>query len=132
MFRQISILVFLAYASSMSLAKTPATRLACTKSQGANALAELQPIDGIYTLNVTFIGKKPPSTVIDHMLRECLSVATKQQDGTKDILVTPWLRQHASDNENDDSMLHPYGTLTNLIYEASSKSTKLHKIQVRK
>ncbi|HEY5582564.1 MAG TPA: hypothetical protein VIK56_15645 [Rhodoferax sp.] len=111
---------------------TPNTiTLNCAKISHKKTEAELAQSEGIYTLNVSFIVKRPTAKEIDHALRECLTLAVKR-DHSKDILVTPWFRRAEKDNPNDDAMLHPYGPLTNLTYEASTKATKLYKLELKK
>ena len=107
--------------------------LTCGKISGTRTEAEFKsvPSQGIYTLNVSFIMKRPTVKDIDHALRECLAMAIKQ-DGSKDIFVTPWFRRSEKDNPNDDAMLNPYGSLTNLVYEASTKSIKIHKLELKR
>ena len=60
-----------------------------------------------------------------------MSVAVKR-DGTKDILGSPWLRKRASDNPNDDDLLHPYGGLRFLSYEATSKTIGVRDLKLTK
>ena len=127
-----AIVVLVGLSSASGFAKD-SSRLTCGKISGTRTEAEFKsvPSQGIYTLNVSFIVKRPAVKDIDHALRECLAMAVKQ-DGSKDILVTPWLRKSEKDNPNDDAMLSPYGSLTNLIYEASTKSIKIHKLELKK
>jgi hypothetical protein len=119
--------------SSPSSFAKDSSALTCGKITGTRTEAEFKsvPGQGIYTLNVSFIVKRPAVKDIDHALRECLAMAVKQ-DGSKDILVTPWFRRSEKDKPNDDTMLNPYGSLTNLIYEASTKSIKIHKLELKR
>ena len=127
-----AIVAFVSLSSASGFAKD-STTLTCGKISGTRTEAEFKsvPSQGIYTLNVSFIVKRPAVKDIDHALRECLAMAVKQ-DGSKDILVTPWFRRSEKDNPNDDAMLSPYGSLANLIYEASTKSIKIHKLELKK
>lgn len=128
-----AVLVAVASFLSASGFAKDSTALTCGKISGTRTEAEFKsvPSQGIYMLNVSFIVKRPAVKDIDHALRECLALAVKQ-DGSKDILVTPWFRKSEKDNPNDDAMLNPYGSLTNLIYEASTKSIKIHKLELKK
>ena len=107
--------------------------LNCTSSRAKKAEAELKYVadQKIYTLNVAFIGRRPTKEMIDPLLRECLAEAMKR-DSSKDILVTPWFRPRPQDNPNDDELLSPYGFLTNLVHEASTKKAILHKAELKR
>ena len=128
----VAVASFVTLLSASGFAKD-STALTCGKISGTRTEAEFKsvPSQGIYTLNVSFIVKRPAVKDIDRALRECLAMAVKQ-DGSKDILVTPWFRKSEKDNPNDDAMLSPYGSLTNLIYEASTKLIKIHKLELKK
>ena len=79
-----------------------------------------------FRLNRALIDKE-----IDRVLRDCVSVAVKR-DGTKDILGSPWFRKRAADNEDDDDLLHPYGGLRYLSYEAASESIGIRELKLKK
>ena len=125
--------VTLLQSSQPALSKDKVQKLSCTKGTPTKADAELTYVESqsIYTLNVTFIATRPSSKSIDPLQRACLAEAVKT-DSSKDILVTPWFRAKVTDKPNDDEMLSPYGSLTNLIYEAKTKTSKLHKLELKK
>ena len=120
-------------AAQPSFAKPSASRLACASATGIKTEAEVEsvPSQGIYTVNVTFIAKRPSDKEVDRVLRDCISVAVKR-DGTKDILGSPWFRNRATDKPNDDDLLHPYGGLRYLSYEAASKSIGIRELKLKK
>lgn len=109
-------------------AKTPAVVLTCASAAGVATVAEMdvKPVAGsVYTLNVTFIGKRPPNAEIDRVLRDCLAAAVKR-DGTKDIMAAAWRRKGTMDNPYDDELTSPYGDASkNLIYRAKAGAIKL-------
>src|ERR1700733_10976925 len=98
-----------------------AVRLNCATAHSIRTEAEVEavPSQGIYTVNVTFIGQAPPSKEVDRILRDCVAVAVKR-DGSRDIPGSAWLRKRPPDNPNDDDLLHPYGGLRFLSYTAKT------------
>jgi hypothetical protein len=97
-----------------------ATKLKCASAQGIKTEVELELVAGnTYNVNVIFLGKAPSPQEIDRILRVCLAAAARQ-DGSKDILGSPWLRKKAGDRHNNDELLHPYDGLQYLGYEACS------------
>lgn len=120
-------------ATQPSFAQRGATRLTCASASGIKTEAQVEyiPSQSIYTVDVTFIVKRPPDKEVDRVLRDCVSVAVKR-DGTKDILGSPWLRKRASDNPNNDDLLHPYGALRFLSYEATSKTIGVRDLKLTK
>ena len=124
---------FLLCTSLPSYAKPSATRLTCASASDIKTEAEVEsgPGQGIYNVHVTFIGKRPPDNEVDRVLRACLSVAAKR-DGSKDILGSPWFRKRAGDSPNYDTLLHPYGGLRYLSYEAASKTIGIRELKLKK
>ncbi len=114
-------------------AKPSPSPLSCASAAGVKTLAEVEfiPSQDVYSVNVTFIGKRPPSKEIDRVLRDCVLAASKR-DGSKDMLGSPWFRKRASDNPNEDELLHPYGGLNYLSYEASSRSIGIRELKLKK
>jgi hypothetical protein len=96
-------------------------------------LAEMKsiPSQGINSVDLTFVGSRPPANEIERLLRQC-AVAAAKKDGSRDILVSAWLRKRASDNERDDELLHPFGALKFLSYEASSKTIAVRELKLQK
>src|SRR5947207_15355079 len=86
-------LALVASLQTASAAKN-AMKLNCATAVGITTEAEVAPVpgQGIYVMDVTFIGKTPPNKEIDRILRDCLAAAVKR-DGTKDILGSAWLRK---------------------------------------
>lgn len=130
--KPIPVLLLLSLAAG-SMAKEPPAKLTCAAAQGIKTEAEVQRVSSqkIYNLHVTFIGRKPSSPEVDRVIRDCLSAAIKR-DGGKDILASPWFRKRSQDNKNDDELLHPYGSLKFLAYQAKDKSVAVRKLQLRK
>lgn len=98
------------------------TKLECATAREYNTQAERELIStDTYSLNVIFLGATPPAKEIDGYLRECLAAAITR-DGTRDIVVSPWLRRRVHDRHSNDELLHPYGGLRYLAYEARSRT----------
>lgn len=74
---------------------------------------------------------RSPNKEVDRVLRACVSVAVKRHE-TKDILGSAWFRKRAGDNPYDDELLHPYGGLRYLSYDAVSKGTAVREMQLKK
>ena len=128
-----SILLVLA---TLASAKPPTMKLDCAKVSNFKTEAERQYLSGasgggdIYSLNITFINKRPSDKLIDKTLRECLAIATKL-DNKKDILATAWFRPVQGANPDDDENLNPYGVLKFISYTASTKSISVRSIQLK-
>jgi hypothetical protein len=120
-------------AAQLSFAGPGATPLTCAAAPGIKTESKIQfvPSQGIYTVDVTFIGKRPSDKEIDRILRDCVAVAAKR-DGTKDILGSPWFRKRVGDNPNNDDLLHPYEGLRYLSYEAASKNIGVRELKLKK
>jgi len=116
-----------------AFAKQTAVRLTCASAAGIKTEAEVATVAGqnIYTVNVTFISKRPSDKEIDRVLRNCVAVAAKR-DGTKDILGSPWFRKRPSDDPYDDILLNPYGGLRYLSYEAATKGIGVRELKLKK
>jgi hypothetical protein len=109
-----------ALAAHPAMGAESATKLKCASAQGIKTEVERELVPGnTYNVNVVFVGKAPPAQEIDRILRDCLAAAARQ-DGSKDILGSPWLRKKAGDRHNNDELLHPYDGLQYLGYEARS------------
>jgi hypothetical protein len=115
-----------------AVAKTPAQKLECAKAAGVTTIAEVVPApsQNAYTVNVTFVGKRPSNFEIDKVLRDCIKAAARR-DGTKDIVGSPWLRKRAKSNPLDDDLLKPYGDLKFLGYVAATKSIDIREPQLK-
>ena len=126
-------LTLLCSMASPAAAKPGTTPLSCASASGIKTEAEvaLVPSQNVYTVNVTFLTKRPSDKEVDRVLRNCVTVAVKR-DGTKDILGSPWLRKRAGDNPNDDDLLHPYGGLRYLSYDATSKEIGIRELKLKK
>jgi len=74
---------------------------------GIKTNAEIQSLDGAFTLLVTFIGKHPNDAMADKANRTYLASAIKRLPG-HDMVVSTWFRAKASDNPAMDEMIHPY------------------------
>ena len=102
-------------------AESPA-KLKCTSAPGIKTEVEVELVPGnTYNVNVIFVGKTPSTQEIDRVLRDCLAAAARQ-DGSKDILGSPWLRRKAGDRHSNDELLHPYGGQQYLGYEARTRT----------
>jgi len=110
------------FASQASVA-AGVTKFKCGIVQGFKSEAEMKliPSQGINSVDLTFIGGAPSNNQIDQALRECAALAAKR-DPSKDILVSAWLRKRPGDDWRDDDLLHPYGSMKYLSYQASSKT----------
>lgn len=108
-------------------------RLDCGKTSGIKSEAEWKPVpsQNIYQVDLTFIGRKPPNPEIDKLLRECAALVIKR-DPSKDILVSAWLRKRLGDNWRDDELLHPWGGLKFMSYEARSKTVAVRDLKLQK
>lgn len=121
--------VVIAIAATSAHAKPPSIPLDCGKA--SSATAERQYLDAasgggdIYSIMITFTGKKPAKAKVEAAMRDCLSVAIKK-DASKDILATAWFRQQKGASENDDVMLNPFGGMNHIGYSAASKSVTVH------
>jgi hypothetical protein len=125
-------------ASSPALAKKPPTNpLRCGKVPNVESEAERQYLDkasgggDIYSIFLTYIGKKPTNKQLDAALRDCLAVAIKI-DGSKDILATAWYRPKRGANPYDDDQLNPYGAIQFISYTASTKTIGVHSLPTMK
>lgn len=118
-------------------AKPPTIPLACGKVANIKSEAERQYLDkasdggDIYTVFVTYVGKKPTNKQVDAALRDCLSVASKK-DGSKDILATAWYRATVGGKPNDDDQIYPYDGLEFISYEAASKTIGIRKLSLKR
>lgn len=110
-----------------------AERITCASANGIKTEAEFKPVakQGVNTLDVTFIGKRPTNKEADRVLRDCLAVAIKR-DSSKDILASPWFRKRAKDNPADDILMHLYGGLRYLSYEISTKDIGVRELKLKK
>src|SRR6266478_5179163 len=107
-------------------AKPVVKTLDCGKqSAGTARRAEMALAGSIYTVSVTFFGQEPSKSEMDRILRECIAAAAKI-DSKKDILATPWLRANVKDKPANDKLLSPYGAMSALIFESSSRNVVLH------
>ena len=109
------------------------TKISCGTLAGVRSEAEMKaiPSQGINAVDLTFVAVKPPAKVVDKLLRECAAVAVRR-DGSKDILVSGWYRKRATDNPNDDELLHPYSGLKFLSYEAASKTIAVRDLTLKR
>ena len=116
-----------------SFAKPSTVRLTCASATGIKTEAELQfdPSQKVSIVNVTFIAKRPSDKEIDRVVRDCVAAAVKR-DASKDILGSPWFRKRPTDNQDDDDLLHPYGGLRFLSYEAVSKGIGVREMKLQK
>jgi hypothetical protein len=127
----------LAFNAMPAFAKPPTINLKCGKLPNYKVESERQYLSkasgggDIYTINVTFIAKKPNNKQIDKILRECLAEAIKL-DNAKDILAIDWYRPKQGANPNDDETLNNYGALKYISYTASTKSIAVHSIKIGK
>lgn len=131
-FHQALLAVVLA-ASQSAIARLSATPLKCASAAGIPTEAEITyiPSQKIYTMNVSFIGKRPPNKEVERVVRDCVAAAVKR-DGTKDILGTPWLRKRAGANPDDDDNMDVWGGLRYLSYRASDKSIAVREMVLKK
>ncbi|WP_036169633.1 hypothetical protein [Massilia sp. 9096] len=118
-----------AVVSGSVYAKPPKIPLKCAMSTGA--VAERQYLDAasgggnIYSILVTFTGKKPSNAKVETALRDCMAVATKL-DGSKDVTASAWLKPHRGSPGSDADMLNPFGPMKFLVYTAATKKISLH------
>lgn len=116
-----------------AVAAPGATKLRCGLISGFTTEAEMKavPSQGIHAVDLTFIGAKPRNKDVDRLLRECAAAAIGI-DPSKDILVSAWFRKRPGDSWRDDDLLHPYGSMKYLSYQASSKTVAVRELKLQK
>ena len=116
-------------------ARSSGIALNCGKLSGFQTEVEMKklPSQGIYTVDVTYIVKRPPDKDVERALRECLAVAAKR-DGTMDILGSAWLRKRVGAHPNDDDKLDPHKGpgLKYISYHASSKTISVRELTLKR
>lgn len=131
-------IVALIFATSAA-AQLPVMKLGCGKVAGYKVEVERKYMssaagggpNGMYTVDVTFITKRPDNKLADKALRECIAASLKLDD-KKDILATAWFRPMVGMDPNDDEHLHPYGGMNFLSYTASKRSIDVHELNLTK
>ena len=87
-----------------------------------------------YIINVVFITRRPADSLVDKVLRECIT-ASLVLDEKKNIMANAWfipiLGPDAEDVE-DVEKLDPYGPLKYIAYTASTKSVGIRSVQLPK
>lgn len=113
--------------------KPPSVQLNCIKLSEYKTEAERKYLDkasgggDIYTVDITFIGKKPNNKTIDSVLRGCIDVAVKM-DSSKDILGNAWFRKKTGASPYDDDQINLYGGLKYIGYKAETKNVEVNDI----
>ena len=132
MFKPLTSLLLFAWCA-VAVGASPGTKISCGTQPGVMSEAEMKaiPSQGINAVDLTFVAIKPSATVVDKLLRECAAVAVRR-DGSKDILISAWYRKRATDKPNDDEILHPYGGLKFLSYEAASKTIAVRDLTLKR
>ncbi|BAN35955.1 hypothetical protein SCD_n02146 [Sulfuricella denitrificans skB26] len=111
--------------------KPPTVQLNCIKLSDYKTEAERKYLDkasgggDIYTVDITFIGKKPDNKTTDKVLRGCIDVAVKM-DSNKDILGNAWFRKKAGANPYDDDQINLYGGMKYISYKAATKKVEVN------
>lgn len=124
--------IFALSSVSAAQAKPPTVILKCAKSSGA--VAERQYLDAasgggnIYSIFVTFTGKKPSNAKAEAALRECMAEAMKL-DGSKDMTATAWVKSRPGASDNDDEQLFPFGPMKFMVYTAATKKVVVRGLQ---
>ena len=105
----------------------------CSNVQGYATDVEFKPIPSQKTnmLFVTFIGKHPPASEIDKILRACLSAASSL-DSKWAILGNALLRASSTSNPNDDENIRVYEPLEYLSFDPADKTIAVRKMNFGK
>lgn len=101
----------------------------CSDIPGYTTEIELRPAASQKTniLFLTFVGKHPPASEINKLLRACLAAASSL-DSKWSILGEAFLRETPSSDPDDDSSIDVYEPLEYLSFDPVDKTIAVRKI----